>query len=122
MIGPALGYVIGGQFLELYVDFYKDSEVPEMSSKDPNWVGAWWLGFIFVWALSWICGIFLFLYPATLPNNKTSLHRKRVSAHNPVEENCLESYQNSKELLKSPGSGDAASSMVPTESTVYENA
>ena len=110
MIGPALGYVIGGQFLELYVDFYKVNEVQEISSKDPNWVGAWWLGFIFVWALSWICGIFLFLYPATLPNNKTMLPRKRGSASNSVENKCLKTYHTSKELLKSPGLGDNASS------------
>jgi organic anion transporter 4A len=121
VIGPALGYVIGGQFLELYVDFYEVSESLRISSKDPNWVGAWWLGFIFVWALSWICGIFLFLYPATLPNNKTTFPRKRTSVPNSIENKCLKTYHNSNELLKSPGTGDTASSMIPKSNDSIRN-
>ena len=95
VIGPALGYVIGGQFHELYVDFYRIDKIPtNITSKDPNWVGAWWLGFIFASALSWICGIFMFLYPNSLPTKK---HKKFKFQSN---QNCLSSSQNEEQCAK----------------------
>ena len=102
MIGPALGYVIGGQFLELYVDFYRIDKLPEnMTSKDPNWVGAWWLGFIFASALSWICGIFMFLYPNSLPSRKDKKQKfarnKKCSSSSQNEKQCVKDF--SKELI-----------------------
>ena len=102
VIGPALGYVIGGQFLELYVDFYRIDKLPEnMTSKDPNWVGAWWLGFIFASALSWICGIFMFLYPNSLPTRKDKKQKfarnKQCSSSSQNEEQCVKDF--SKELI-----------------------
>ena len=72
VIGPAIGYVVGGQFLDLHVDFDHDSKLPGISSSDPTWIGAWWLGFLIAWAFSWLCALFLFFYPSTLLNVKKS--------------------------------------------------
>ena len=72
-----------------------------MTSKDPNWVGAWWLGFIFASALSWICGIFMFLYPNSLPtkkdNNDKFSRNKSCSPSSKNEEQYAKDL--SKELM-----------------------
>ena len=110
MVGPALGYVIGGQFLEMYVDFDRISEIPSISSKDPNWIGAWWLGFVFAWALSWMCAIFLFCYPATLPKTEKSFSR-HVSASDHITEKYAKDYR-AKEPLNFPSVNNTEAEMV----------
>ena len=42
LLGPTLGYMLGGFCLKTYV--YPSQEVP-FDEKDIQWIGAWWLGF-----------------------------------------------------------------------------
>lgn len=65
IVGPAVGYSVGGQLLSIHTDFLDD-----MTGGDPEWVGAWWLGFV-------ICGVSALLIawpismlPASLPGMK----------------------------------------------------
>ena len=58
VIGPALGYLIGGSFLFLHTDLVKDSSVGPSSSM---WVGAWWLGFLVAGILALVPAICLLL-------------------------------------------------------------
>merc|ERR1719305_1777636 len=44
IVGPAIGYSVGGHFLTFHTDFLE-----EASSDSSSWVGAWWLPFV-------ICG------------------------------------------------------------------
>ncbi|CAJ0965563.1 unnamed protein product [Ranitomeya imitator] len=45
VVGPAIGYLIGGQLLNIYIDFEKVDSVP-MYPNDPRWLGAWWIAFL----------------------------------------------------------------------------
>jgi len=63
-IGPIFGLFIGGRLLQVYEDFDRVdlstldffeiskkillpfSSVPMKNSRDPRWVGAWWVGFL----------------------------------------------------------------------------
>ena len=45
IIGPAMGYGLGGAFLTVYVDPWRETD---LDPSDPGWVGAWWLSFVFV--------------------------------------------------------------------------
>jgi len=63
-IGPAAGYLICGLILKIYVDPWGHSDVP---SNDPNYVGAWWLGYLIFGALIIVTGFPLFMYPRRLP-------------------------------------------------------
>lgn len=47
-----LGYALGALLLQYYVDVF--SYIVNIRPSDPQWIGAWWGGFI-------ICGILLFL-------------------------------------------------------------
>ena len=60
VIGPALGFGIGGGFLKLYVDPSTETTLEE---SDPGWVGAWWIGYIICGAISILISILFFMFP-----------------------------------------------------------
>ncbi|XP_023328222.1 solute carrier organic anion transporter family member 4A1 isoform X2 [Eurytemora carolleeae] len=63
VIGPALGYVVGGFLLNLHTDLISDSGLTPESSL---WVGAWWPGFLVSFILAFICSSLLFCYPPSV--------------------------------------------------------
>ncbi|XP_022112252.1 solute carrier organic anion transporter family member 4C1-like [Acanthaster planci] len=67
VIGPALGFLIGGFFLKYYVDFDTTSglETP-VSPSSPRWVGAWWLGFFFFAGAILVTAFPVYAFPAKL--------------------------------------------------------
>ena len=65
IVGPALGYALGGPFLSIYVDPWEETH---LTPSDPGWVGAWWLCFIFCGVASLIISIPFFCYPRHLPS------------------------------------------------------
>lgn len=73
--------------MEIYVDFESlTTEIP-LTASDQTWVGAWWVGFVIAWVMSWACAFFVFCYPASLPSNPTTSN-KLV----PVRQGTGESY------------------------------
>ena len=89
IVGPAIGYGLGGQLLSLHTDFLP------LTSDDPNWVGAWWIGFLLCGILSLLIAGPIALLPASLPgmrepsaeqtcrsriNSRTSSFRSSIKA------------------------------------------
>ena len=66
LIGPAIGYGLGGLFLSLYVDPWVETN---LEPSDPGWVGAWWISFIFSGVLSWLLAIPFLMFPKLLPDS-----------------------------------------------------
>lgn len=66
IIGPAIGYGLGGVFLSIYVDPWVETT---LEPSDPGWVGAWWIGFIFSGVLSLLCAVPFLLFPKLLPDS-----------------------------------------------------
>ena len=66
VVGPALGFGLGGAFLSIYVD-------PGVSTflepSDPGWVGAWWLCFVFSGIVSVLLSIPFLMFPRLLPDS-----------------------------------------------------
>ena len=62
ILGPAIGYGLGGQLLSIHTDFLAD-----VTSDHPNWVGAWWLGFLICGISSLLIAAPIALLPASLP-------------------------------------------------------
>ena len=63
VIGPAIGYGLGGAFLTVYVDPWRTTHLEQ---TDPGWVGAWWLCFIFAGVVSVILSLPFLMYPRHL--------------------------------------------------------
>ncbi|XP_078070846.1 solute carrier organic anion transporter family member 4C1-like [Mustelus asterias] len=81
VLGPAFGYVIGGQLLDIYIDFNRISNIPLMPD-DPRWLGAWWIGFLLCWILAWCLIIPLTCFPKHLPGTAMIQRQKISQAHN----------------------------------------
>nr|XP_054754598.1 solute carrier organic anion transporter family member 4A1-like [Lytechinus pictus] len=77
-LGPALGYLIGGLFLNHYTDITIDQESLTISSDSPLWVGAWWLGFILTGCMALSIALPFLMFPRSMPAAK-ELALKRVS-------------------------------------------
>ncbi|XP_036076950.1 solute carrier organic anion transporter family member 2B1 isoform X2 [Rousettus aegyptiacus] len=82
MMGPGMAYGLGGLILRLYVDI---DRMPEggisLTSKDPRWVGAWWLGFLISAGAMALAATPYFFFPREMPKEKNELHfRRRVLA------------------------------------------
>ena len=59
VVGPAIGYLLGGSFLSIYTDIDSGIQIENLTSDSPLWVGAWWMGFLMAWILTWFCAFFL---------------------------------------------------------------
>ena len=59
VVGPAIGYMIGGAFLELYTDLDSGIIIEDLNPNSPLWVGAWWLGFVMSCLMSWCCALII---------------------------------------------------------------
>ena len=66
VVGPAFGYGLGGLFLSIYVDPWRDTSLEE---SDPGWVGGWWICFVFTGVISVLCAIPFMFFPRTLSNS-----------------------------------------------------
>lgn len=78
-LGPGLGYIVGGQFLDIYVDFDKvDSSTINLKTDDPRWVGAWWAGFFITMTTCWLLALPFSLFGAEMPSAK-KVRESRVS-------------------------------------------
>ena len=65
VLGPTLGFGIGGELLRIYVDPWKDTTLDE---ADPGWVGAWWIAYILFGIVTLIISIPFFLFPKKFSN------------------------------------------------------
>ena len=101
IVGPAVGFGLGGGFLTIYVDPWKDTTLEE---TDPGWVGAWWLGFVVCGVISLLMSILFFMFPEKY-HNTDAIQRERVKLasvqrNKPVKKEDLNIQFQVKELPK----------------------
>jgi len=65
VIGPALGFGIGGGFLNIFVDPWKETT---LKKSDPGWVGAWWMGYVICGLISIMASLPFFMFPKKYPD------------------------------------------------------
>ncbi|XP_064652498.1 solute carrier organic anion transporter family member 4C1-like [Lineus longissimus] len=82
VIGPALGFMVGGKFLDFYVDF---DTVPQkdvtITAADPRWVGAWWLGPLASCFFAIFCSLLLFCFGWEMPDAAETRKTRVSMAH-----------------------------------------
>ncbi|XP_035688889.1 solute carrier organic anion transporter family member 4C1-like [Branchiostoma floridae] len=83
-VGPAIGYMLNGQLLNIYIDFNKPGAVPPSAGpSDARWLGAWWLAVppfaLLPFMVSpWLAGI-----PSQLPGRAVSINQQVTSKDRP---------------------------------------
>ncbi|KAM4808250.1 solute carrier organic anion transporter family member 4C1 [Rhinophrynus dorsalis] len=89
VVGPAIGYLIGGQLLNIYIDFDKGQSV-NLTPSDPRWLGAWWIGFLICGLVTWLLIAPFSCFPKHLPGT-AKIQCERISqAHNNGSESIVE--------------------------------
>ena len=98
IVGPALGYMLGGQLLTLHTDFIKEAE-PSHSL----WVGAWWPGFLATFAGAVTVGCVILCYPRAINRNaKTAASSNQTEASPDILTNILDIINILRSLLTNP--------------------
>ena len=67
IVGPAIGYSLGGHLLSIHTDFLQT-----ITPDHPDWIGAWWLGFVICGACLIIIAWPISLLPATVRDEEPS--------------------------------------------------
>ncbi|XP_060063073.1 solute carrier organic anion transporter family member 4A1-like [Ylistrum balloti] len=71
-LGVAAGFIGGGQFLNLWIDFNRvEKTVYEgFTPMDSVWIGAWWVGFVVTAVLFFLFALPVLGYPVNLPGTE----------------------------------------------------
>ncbi|XP_034101180.1 solute carrier organic anion transporter family member 4A1 [Drosophila albomicans] len=94
IIGPAVGYVLGGQLLLIYTDFVTvDAADLSLTSDSKVWIGAWWIGFVFAALVCVLIAIPIFGYPKSLPGAEKLQLAKVSEAHGTSTAKATEDIQ-----------------------------
>ena len=67
--GSALGFLLSGSLLTMWIDL--GPAPPGMDEQDPQWIGAWWLGFVGVGVPTLVLGIAGGGFPEALPGTES---------------------------------------------------
>uniref|UniRef100_A0A8C4RZH6 Solute carrier organic anion transporter family member n=1 Tax=Erpetoichthys calabaricus TaxID=27687 RepID=A0A8C4RZH6_ERPCA len=80
VLGPAVGYIVGGQFLRIYIDINKSLEI-DLTQDDPRWLGGWWIPFLLSWPIVWLLTVPFLGFPKYLPGTAMIQKQKVSQAH-----------------------------------------
>ncbi|XP_037667899.1 solute carrier organic anion transporter family member 4A1 isoform X2 [Choloepus didactylus] len=67
ILGPAAGYLLGGALLNIYTDVGRRVE---LATDSPQWVGAWWVGFLGAGVAALLIAVPILGYPRQLPGSQ----------------------------------------------------
>ncbi|KAM6473200.1 solute carrier organic anion transporter family member 4C1 [Liasis olivaceus] len=87
LLGPAIGYVLGGQLLNVYVDFNHNISV-DITPEDPRWVGAWWIAFVICSFSTCLLVAPFSFFPKHLPGTSKIQAEKISEAHHDGKQTC----------------------------------
>ncbi|NXL39955.1 SO4C1 protein, partial [Glaucidium brasilianum] len=106
LLGPAIGYVLGGQLLNIYIDIQiperQDITYTEMDQDDPRWLGAWWIAFLACFFAIWLLIIPFSCFPKHLPGTAKIQAEKISETHNDGSEAFVEAKNIGKSFKDFP--------------------
>uniref|UniRef100_A0A8C3XBT8 Solute carrier organic anion transporter family member n=1 Tax=Catagonus wagneri TaxID=51154 RepID=A0A8C3XBT8_9CETA len=71
IIGPIFGFLLGSLCAKLYVDIgFVNLDHITITPKDPQWVGAWWLGYLIAGIISLLAAVPFWFLPKSLPRTQ----------------------------------------------------
>ncbi|VBB32922.1 unnamed protein product [Acanthocheilonema viteae] len=84
ILGPVCGFLIGSFCSSFY---YTLKPPPGLSAKDPTWIGAWWLGYLFIGLLLIGPSTALYFFPI---RNKSTTTKDTIKDDNCAEQKEVE--------------------------------
>jgi hypothetical protein len=72
LLGPAFGYTLASFCLKIYISPYL---TPVIDNKDPRWIGAWYIGWVFFACVLMLFALAVSMFPKELPRAAV---RKRI--------------------------------------------
>lgn len=98
VVGPAMGYVLGGQLLRVYTDFLiVDAAEIGITPISSVWVGAWWIGFIAAALLCFLLALPLMAFPAEMPG-AAAIRAEKVSEAHGSSTSTTEAFSKIREM------------------------
>ncbi|XP_064597301.1 solute carrier organic anion transporter family member 2A1-like [Liolophura sinensis] len=73
IFGPATAFAVGAKISRIYVTL----QDTHLSTKDPRWIGAWWLGFIVFGIVAILISGPLFLFPRRMVIKSKNVEKQR---------------------------------------------
>ncbi|XP_066468654.1 solute carrier organic anion transporter family member 4C1 [Tiliqua scincoides] len=101
LLGPAFGYVLGGQLLNIYVDFDRRVSL-DIKPDDPRWIGAWWIGFVICGFATWLLVVPFSYFPKHLPGSEKIQAEKISEVYKGESNTCSENKELGKSIKDFP--------------------
>uniref|UniRef100_A0A2A4J4A2 Solute carrier organic anion transporter family member n=2 Tax=Heliothis virescens TaxID=7102 RepID=A0A2A4J4A2_HELVI len=79
VIGPALGFLLGALCTRVYVN---PLNTPDIEASDPKWVGAWWLGMVFIAGFIVLLSTLMFCFPRQIRQEPVPMPPKKIKDKN----------------------------------------
>ena len=98
VLGPAIGFLLGGAFLGMWVDF--EGAPDNITVDDELWIGNWWLGFVIAGILAIIVGLLIALLPARLNAADKNERTRRQEHHRGQREQTTEKTGTVRDIHK----------------------
>ncbi|XP_032590814.1 solute carrier organic anion transporter family member 74D isoform X2 [Drosophila grimshawi] len=84
MLGPAVGYSLASVCLRWYID---PTTEPLIKPEDPRWLGAYWIGWLILAAITFLIACLMTLFPKELPSTRARrLKCEKDDIQNPMDQ------------------------------------
>ncbi|XP_022244931.1 solute carrier organic anion transporter family member 4C1-like [Limulus polyphemus] len=97
LFGPAIGFLLSSACLRLYENPTYD---PGFGTKDPRWIGAWWLGFVILGLALILFTLPICLFPRRLPRKTGNTKAEKARMDHILSEKNKAFKEKLKELPK----------------------
>ncbi|KAK3798827.1 hypothetical protein RRG08_007184 [Elysia crispata] len=81
VIGPAVGFILGSEFLSDFTEVGVDAKSMGLDTNNPKWVGRWWLGFIISGIFAALLSLPLLAFPRSLPGAEKYAAQRGKEVH-----------------------------------------
>ena len=98
VFGPAVGFLLAGALLNLWVD---GTAPPQMTVDDKLWIGNWWIGFLIGGVCALVVGLLITLLPSKLASAETAQKTRRQEFQSGQIEKTTEKTGQIKDIHKS---------------------
>ncbi|XP_078488086.1 solute carrier organic anion transporter family member 2A1-like isoform X2 [Ciona intestinalis] len=115
LLGPVLGFLLGSVTSKVYVTTSKFGN--EIKSGNPDWIGAWWLGYVIIICLMLFLLFPFYFYPRYLPVSEEKEEEIMAIRKESLRRHEADAQKSTEDTI--PCTEDNSSSSTPSKSTIF---